>query len=238
MVQYEELSLFYDQLTFDQPYESWLAIVNQFSNDKQSILDIGCGTGSLTSLLTEFDQVTGMDLSIDMLSLASSKSQNVNWIEGDMTDFNLNQSFSVISIFCDSLNYLTSKAEVQSTFEHVYQHLSPDGVFMFDVHTIYKMQTLFNNQSYINETADVFLGWDAVVGEEPCSVWHDMTFFVSQANGVYKRFDESHYQRSFEEAEYRHLLQAAGFTNISTFVDFDTTNHSEEGYRLFFIVRK
>ncbi|PTF52877.1 SAM-dependent methyltransferase, partial [Staphylococcus cohnii] len=78
MVQYEELSLFYDQLTFDQPYESWLAIVNQFSNDKQSILDIGCGTGSLTSLLTEFDQVTGMDLSIDMLSLASSKSQSVN----------------------------------------------------------------------------------------------------------------------------------------------------------------
>ncbi|MCE4985701.1 class I SAM-dependent methyltransferase [Staphylococcus arlettae] len=238
MVQYEELSLFYDQLTFDQPYESWLAIVNQFSNDKQSILDIGCGTGSLTSLLTEFDQVTGMDLSIDMLSLAPSKSQSVNWIEGDMTDFNLNQLFSVISIFCDSLNYLTSKAEVQSTFEHVYQHLSPDGVFMFDVHTIYKMQTLFNNQSYINETADVFLGWDAVVGEEPYSVWHDMTFFVSQTNGVYKRFDESHYQRSFEEAEYRHLLQAAGFTNISTFVDFDTTNHSEEGYRLFFIVRK
>ncbi|MDK9865458.1 MULTISPECIES: class I SAM-dependent DNA methyltransferase [Staphylococcus] len=238
MVQYEEMSLFYDQLTLDQPYESWLEIVNQFAENRTSILDIGCGTGSLTSLLTDFDQITGMDLSVDMLSIATQKSNKVNWIEGDMTEFELNQKFDVITIFCDSLNYLPEKDHVFTTFSHVFNHLETDGVFMFDVHTPFKMNTLFNNQSYIDESEKVFLGWEAVQGEEPLSVWHDMSFFIKQDDNQYARFDESHYQRTYTEADYMEMLNNVGFSQITTFVDFDIKNNSNEGHRLFFIVKK
>lgn len=238
MVQYEEMSLFYDQLTLDQPYESWLEIVNQFAENRTSILDIGCGTGSLTSLLTDFDQITGMDLSVDMLSIATQKSNKVNWIEGDMTEFELNQKFDVITIFCDSLNYLPEKDHVFTTFSHVFNHLETDGVFMFDVHTPFKMNTLFNNQSYIDESEKVFLGWEAVQGEEPLSVWHDMSFFIKQDDNQYARFDESHYQRTYAEADYIEMLNNVGFSQITTFVDFDIKNNSNEGHRLFFIVKK
>lgn len=238
MVQYEEMSLFYDQLTLDQPYESWLEIVNQFAENRTSILDIGCGTGSLTSLLTDFDQITGMDLSVDMLSIATQKSNKVNWIEGDMTEFELNQKFDVITIFCDSLNYLPEKDHVFTTFSHVFKHLETDGVFMFDVHTPFKMNTLFNNQSYIDESEKVFLGWEAVQGEEPLSVWHDMSFFIKQDDNQYARFDESHYQRTYTEVEYIEMLNNVGFSQITTFVDFDIKNNSNEGHRLFFIVKK
>lgn len=238
MVQYEEMSLFYDQLTLDQPYESWLEIVNQFAENRTSILDIGCGTGSLTSLLTDFDQITGMDLSVDMLSIATQKSNKVNWIEGDMTEFELNQKFDVITIFCDSLNYLPEKDHVFTTFSHVFKHLETDGVFMFDVHTPFKMNTLFNNQSYIDESEKVFLGWEAVQGEEPLSVWHDMSFFIKQDDNQYARFDESHYQRTYTEADYMEMLNNVGFSQITTFVDFDIKNNSNEGHRLFFIVKK
>ncbi|HLR19753.1 MAG TPA: class I SAM-dependent methyltransferase [Staphylococcus sp.] len=238
MVQYEEMSLFYDQLTLDQPYESWLDIVNHFAEKKTSILDIGCGTGSLTSLLTDFDQITGMDLSVDMLSIAIKKSNKVNWIEGDMTEFELNQQFDVITIFCDSLNYLSEKSEVSATFSHVFNHLSNEGVFMFDVHTPFKMETLFNNQSYIDESEKVYLGWDAVQGEEALSVWHDMSFFIKQDDNHYARFDESHYQRTYNKNDYIEMLNQVGFKQITTFVDFDINNNSDEGHRLFFIVKK
>ncbi|WP_437272660.1 class I SAM-dependent DNA methyltransferase [Staphylococcus succinus] len=238
MVQYEEMSLFYDQLTLDQPYESWLDIVNHFAEHKSSILDIGCGTGSFTSLLTEFDDVTGMDLSVDMLSIAAQKSKKVNWIEGDMTEFGLNQSFDVITIFCDSLNYLPEQDDVLATFNQVFEHLSSDGVFMFDVHTVYKMNTLFNNQSYIDESENVFLGWEAVQGEEPLSVWHDMSFFIKQKDEQYARFNESHYQRTYTKREYVDMLEHVGFNEVHTFVDFDINNSSDEGYRLFFIAKK
>ncbi|MDU9417828.1 class I SAM-dependent methyltransferase [Staphylococcus lloydii] len=238
MSQYEGLSLFYDQLTFDQPYESWLKIVEQYAPQHHSLLDIGCGTGNLTTLLTQFDNVTGMDLSVDMLALAANKAHNINWVEGDMTDFTLNSKFDVITIFCDSLNYLADLDDVKATFSNVYQHLEDNGVLMFDVHTINKFDTLFNNQSYIDETDEVFLGWDAIRGEEPYSVWHEMSFFMKQPNDLYQRFDESHYQRTFTEETYKKALTDIGFTNITTFVDFDTSNHDGNGNRLFFIVNK
>ncbi|WP_436951992.1 class I SAM-dependent DNA methyltransferase [Staphylococcus shinii] len=238
MSQYEEMSLFYDQLTLDQPYESWLEIVNYFAENKSSILDIGCGTGSLTSLFNEFKQVTGMDLSIDMLAIAAQKSNHVNWLEGDMTDFQLNKSFDVITIFCDSLNYLPTTEDVVATFKRVFEHLDDNGVFMFDVHTSFKMDTLFNNQIYVDESEDIFLGWEAVKGEEPLSVWHDMSFFIKQSDNQYSRFDESHYQRTYLETEYNDMLTQVGFKHIQTFVDFEIDNHDAEGHRLFFIVKK
>ncbi|MCD8919327.1 class I SAM-dependent DNA methyltransferase [Staphylococcus gallinarum] len=239
MVQYEEMSLFYDQLTLDQPYDAWLDIVQTHAKDNASILDIGCGTGSFTSLLSTYNDVTGMDLSVDMLAMASQKSTHVNWLEGDMTDFDFNRQFDVITIFCDSLNYLQDQDDVIATFQHVNKHLMADGVLMFDVHTTHKMDTLFNNQSYIDESEDIYLGWEAVQGEEKHSVWHDMSFFIKKENGQYERFNESHYQRTYSKNEYIDMLKQTGFTKIKTFVDFDINNKDDEnGHRLFFIVKK
>ena len=53
MNQYEDMSLVYDKLTQDQPYHSWFNIVEHFlPSDSHDLLDIGCGTGNLTQLLT------------------------------------------------------------------------------------------------------------------------------------------------------------------------------------------
>ncbi|POA01585.1 SAM-dependent methyltransferase, partial [Staphylococcus carnosus] len=121
MEQYQDFSQYYDELTLDQPYESWLELVKSVTNHKVSILDLGCGTGSLTHQLTGLGSVTGMDLSPDMLVIASQKSDEVRWLEGDMSNFNLNETFDVITIFCDSLNYLNSYNAVMDTFKHVYE---------------------------------------------------------------------------------------------------------------------
>ena len=135
MVQYHELSQFYDSLTRDQPYTSWRDIIEHYREHRQTLLDIGCGTGNLTTLLRGFDTVFGMDLSIDMLTLAEQKSSNVQWVEGDMTDFDLGLEFDIVTILCDSLNYLASEEEVKQTFESVYQHLTP-GDYSFSMSTL------------------------------------------------------------------------------------------------------
>ena len=239
MSQYEDMSMVYDQLTQDQPYDAWFNIVQTFSKrESNDILDLGCGTGNLTHMLVPLGNVIGMDLSVDMLTIANQKSNEVRWLEGDMTSFKLNQKFNIITIFCDSLNYLSSSKEVKETFNKVYQHLTDDGVFLFDVHTVHKMNTLFNNQSYIDETENVFLGWEAIQGNEPLSVYHEMTFFVSQQNGLYQRFDESHYQRTYEEQIYRNLLKDVGYHSVKTFTDFNIHSHEEDAHRLFFVAKK
>ncbi len=71
----------------------------------QIFYNIGCGTGSLTVQLEALGNVTGMDLSVDMLTVAAQKSANVNWLEGDMTSFDLQQQFDIITIFVTLVNY-------------------------------------------------------------------------------------------------------------------------------------
>ena len=239
MSSYVEMSYYYDQLTADQPYNLWADIVRAFirSNDT-SVLDIGCGTGQLTTRLQQDAQVTGMDLSEDMLAVAAQKSTQIQWLHGDMTQFDLGRTYDIITILCDSLNYLPQAEAVQQTFNNVYQHLADDGTFIFDVHALFKMETAFSNETYTDETDDVFLVWDAVAGEEPYSVWHEMSFFVKQADGMYARFDETHYQRTYDIKSYIAWLKHAGFTNIETFYDFDRENQDAESDRLFFIVKK
>lgn len=241
MAQYGEMSLVYDQLTQDQPYDKWFEIVNHYTQDlshKPKILDIGCGTGSLTAQLSTIGSVTGMDLSSEMLSIAANKSNQVTWLEGDMTDFSFNTKFDVITIFCDSLNYLPDIKDVNETFINVFNHLSETGVFIFDVHTIQKMNTLFHNQCYIDENESIFLAWEAIVGDEPYSVYHDMSFFVKNTDDTYQRFDESHYQRTFEKDTYISLLKTIGFKAFETFIDFHRNNHDENGDRLFIVAYK
>ena len=123
------------------------------------------------------------------------------------------------------------------TFERVYQHLNKNGVFIFDVHTVHKMKTLFNNKSYIDESDNVFCRLGCNMWEEPLSVYHEMTFFVSQQNGLYRRFDESHYQRTYDEQIYRNLLQDVGYHSVKTFTDFNIHSHEEDAHRLFLLLK-
>ncbi|UXU60643.1 class I SAM-dependent DNA methyltransferase [Staphylococcus agnetis] len=238
---YQNLSEFYDTLTEDQPYQDWFNVLEQLTASMQinNLLDIGCGTGTLTCLFSKIAKnVTGIDLSDEMIEKAKLKSDKITWLKGDMSNFNLNQKFDVITICCDSLNYLTTEDAVMNTFNHVYHHLNEHGLLMFDVHTAHKMETQFNHQTYIDDRDDLTLLWQATPGDDPLSVWHDLTFFSLNEDGTYSRTDESQYQRTLKKPLYDEMLKIVGFKNIQSFYDFDITNQSSHSDRLFFVATK
>ena len=72
---------------------------NLFKEKSNDILDLGCGTGNLTHMLVPLGNVIGMDLSVDMLTIANQKSNEVRWLEGDMTSFKLNQNSISLQYF-------------------------------------------------------------------------------------------------------------------------------------------
>ena len=78
-----------------------------------------------------------------------------------------------------------------------------------------------------------FLAWDAVQGDLPLSVYHDMTFFIRHEDETYSRFDESHFQRTFDEKTYLSWLAQVGFKHVETFTDFNIDEHNEDAERLF-----
>lgn len=246
MTSYQQFAWYYDQLMEDAPYDQWFAFLHEVLADHTShprLLDIGCGTGAMTLRLAQaaYD-VTGVDLSEDMLTIARYKADNagltVPFFQQDMTELSLGDTYDVVLMFCDSLNYLQTEEEVQTTFERVYEHLNDDGLFVFDVHTINKLETQFIDQTYADQDEDLSLIWQSYAGDSPHSVVHALTFFVREEDGRYSRFDEDHEQRTFASHVYRTWLEEKGFDVLHIVSDFSWQEPTESSERLFFVAKK
>ncbi|MFD3447665.1 class I SAM-dependent DNA methyltransferase [Microbacteriaceae bacterium 4G12] len=239
---YERFAFLYDELMSDVPYEKWVEFVERYMEHKGSILDLACGTGNITLPLAKKGyNVVGVDLSEDMLAVAQQKLAEVGlfvpFYQQDMRELDLSQTFDCITIFCDSLNYLLEESSIQETFQKVWEHLRDDGLFLFDVHSLYKMHHLFQNQTYTVNEEDVALIWNCFEGEHPDSVEHEMTFFVRDED-IYRRFDEFHTQRTYPVESLLAWLEKAGFSVISVTGDFTEAKVTSETERIFIAAQK
>ncbi|WP_456278216.1 class I SAM-dependent DNA methyltransferase [Bacillus sp. AK128] len=243
---YQHFATFYDQLMNDVPYHLWIDYLScRVTQENQSILDIGCGTGALSIPLAKKGfNVTGLDLSAEMLSIADEKARNehvnIQFIQQNMTELTdmEPESFDVIVCFCDSLNYVLEERDVQGTIKGVYELLKPNGLFLFDVHSIKKIESIFMNQTFVSTDDDISFIWNCFNGEYPHSVDHELTFFIQQPeHGLYERFDELHSQRTFSIDFYKEALMGCGFSDIEVTSDFQDVL-TEDQERIFFCCHK
>lgn len=238
---YRQFSSYYDELTYDMPYELWLDIIHQYKDGRTSILDIGCGTGNLTSRL-DFDEINAFDQSELMIAEARKKEAgNIEYFIDDMRNFELNRKFDVICATVDVLNYCKDPDEVMQAFKQVKNHLDEDGVFIFDIHSVFKMENDLNDVTYSDETEHITYIWQAIAGEAPLSVLHDLTFFVrdDSNDGWYRRFNETHMQRTYKHKDMLRMIDEAGLKVDLAFSDFDMENPvTDVCERIFYIVKK
>lgn len=245
---YQKFAYLYDRLMDDVPYDKWVEILiaakEEYQIEGSKLLDLACGTGELSVRLAEKGfTVTGADLSSDMLSVAQNKAAeqglSVFFMEQDMSELEDLPLFDIIGIFCDSLNYLQTEEQVVNTFKGVYEHLDEGGLFLFDVHSLYKMNHLFKNQTYALNDEDVSLIWLCYEGEYPDSVEHDLSFFqLDEASQKYDRYDELHFQRTYSVEQYSSWLINAGFSILKVTAEFHDGELGEDAERIFFYCRK
>ncbi|OOE04998.1 SAM-dependent methyltransferase [Anoxybacillus kestanbolensis] len=244
---YERFASWYDQLMSDAPYDAWCALVERtvtsYHNGKR-LLDLGCGTGELAIRLSEkgFD-VTGVDLSEQMLTIAQMKAEergvNLSFFQQDMREFGPFEPFDTIVIFCDSLNYLLQEEDVIATFMRVHEQLRPGGLFLFDVHSLFKMEHVFlHHRTFASNDDQVSYIWNCYEGPWPHSVEHELTFFVQLQEGMYERVDEMHVQRTYDVDQYVMWLKQAGFHVLHVWADFTEQQPTKESERIFFITQK
>ncbi|WP_050180950.1 class I SAM-dependent DNA methyltransferase [Domibacillus robiginosus] len=239
---YNRFASVYDALMHDAPYDEWEAYL-QGEVKGGSLLDVGCGTGELAVRFARTGfQVTGIDLSDDMLAIAHEKAaangMNIPLFQQDMRELEGIGLFDTAVIFCDSLNYLQTEDAVKQTFQAVFDHLKEDGLFLFDVHSSFKMNKVFLAQTFADAAEDISFIWNSFPGEHPNSVEHELTFFVQTESGDYERFDELHYQRTFGTEKYAQWLKEAGFTVEAITADFTNDAPTSESERIFFKARK
>ncbi len=103
-----------------------------------SVLELGSGTGhKLIPIAADGHPCVGLELSPDMLAEAQRKADErgvkVEWVQGDMRDFDLGRTFDLVLIAANSLLHLHEAGDLVSCFRSVRRHLAPGARFVFDV---------------------------------------------------------------------------------------------------------
>lgn len=85
--------------------------------------------------LTEVGSLAGMDISPNMLDRARARLPGAEFVQGDISSFDLGRRFDVIVCTYDVLNHLTEFNRWISCFACASGHLAAGGLFIFDVNT-------------------------------------------------------------------------------------------------------
>lgn len=238
---YNRFSEVYDQLMTDIPYDCYVdwVLTHAPADSFKRLLDIGCGTGTLSMMFAQAGYaVSGVDLSEDMLSIAQERASqmgmHIPFFAMSMDELEGFDELDVAVIPIDSINYVADEAAVKRTLEKVYAALRPGGQLFFDVHSLFKMDEIFLEGPFTYDEDGVNYVWHTEEGEFPHSVYHNMTFFVETESGLYERFDEEHFQRTFDVAQYVAWLREAGFSAVEVSADFGDEAPDAESERIFF----
>lgn len=231
----------YDKLMDDSLYNQWLDYTQKNIPVGERVLELGCGTGILgIELKKNGYDITGLDLSDEMLSLAYNRQLEEGvvfpLIEGDMRDLKELPNYPAILCYSDALCYMKDEHELLIVFKEVFNRLEINGKFLFDVHSIYQIEQ-FLSTSFHAETDDIVFIWDSFEGEHPHSVEHELSFFVNTEENNYERYEETHKERTYPVEVYLELLREAGFSQIAVSADF-TEEVNDESKRWFFSCTK
>lgn len=246
MSNYQTFAKLYDELFDETMYEQWYQYVKQnIKNTNGKILELAGGAGRLAVLLAQggYD-VSVFDLSPEMLTLAMQHAQaakvNLPLIEGDMTEWSdLTVKYQTITCFADSLNYLRNQADIEATFQQVYDHLVDNGQFMFDVITPYQANEVYPGYMYNWHDDETAFMWTSYFGPTADSVEHELTFFIYQEDiDGYRQIQEVHLEQTYNLAVYKKLLAKIGFNDIKITADFGNADINEQTTRWFFDVTK
>lgn len=243
MATYETFAAVYDEIMDDSLYDQWTAFsLRHLPKQTRTLLELACGTGiQAVRFAQKGYEVTGLDLSYEMLELAQKKAEAAGVMmelaQADMMALEGVGDFDAVTCYSDSLCYMADEEAVLRVFEGVHSVLHAQGVFLFDVHSIYQMEEVFAGYSYHENYEDFAFVWDTYEGEHAHSIVHELTFFVKDEENKEERFirrDEAHEERTYPIETYVNLLKQAGFASVEIFADFEDQAPTETSQRWFF----
>lgn len=244
---YVTLAQVYDRLMQDVDYVSLAnrieAVFGQHGCSPSLVLDLGCGTGSLASVLSTrgYDMI-GVDQSADMLEQAAQKAralgQDILLLHQDIRTFELYGTVGAILATMDVLNHITDKRGLRAVFRRVRNYLDPGGLFLFDLNSPYKLAHLLPAHPSYQICEDVAWVWDSVYDRRRAICTFDLTFFLDDGTGRFRREDEVQEERAWQQQEIHDLLEACGLELLRVYDGLTRKRPGKETERLFFVARR
>lgn len=177
MVSYDVFAKYYDR-----PADSYAPTIDRVTGyiarylpSATSLLELGCGTGTLLAAMAANMDLTGVDLSSGMLAVARGKVPSARLMKGDMTSVRLDRTFDVV-ICSDAINHLLDFRQWVELFDRAHGHLTEHGLFLFDVNTIGSLRRMCRNPTHVRTVGRDVLIIDVTLGGEDIATWDVQIF--------------------------------------------------------------
>lgn len=249
MEAYTSFAEVYDQFMDNVPYREWADFLQEILQKEGIsdglVLDLGCGTGSMTEELAGrgYDMI-GVDNSEDMLEIAMEKRQesghDILYLLQDMQEFELYGTVRAVVSVCDSVNYVTEKEELEQVFRLVNNYLDPGGIFVFDFNTEYKYQEVLGDRTIAENREDSSFIWDNYYYEEEHMNEYELTLFIQEADQkeLYHKYQETHFQRAYTLEEIGELLERSGLRFVAAYEDYTKKAPGKRSERICVVARE
>jgi ubiquinone/menaquinone biosynthesis C-methylase UbiE len=117
------------------PWEWFVAELENRVDDGARVLDLGCGDGTKTRRLTEHFEVVGVDVSREQLRLARTSAPEVTFVEADFSELDFAaDTFDAVTAFY-SIMHVPRDRHLE-LFGKVLRWLKPGGLFLASLSTI------------------------------------------------------------------------------------------------------
>ncbi|WP_138262063.1 class I SAM-dependent DNA methyltransferase [[Clostridium] hylemonae] len=227
MEAYTSFAQVYDTFMDNVPYEEWaeyiVGIFSKYGIEEGIVLELGCGTGSMTELLADrgYDMI-GADNSEDMLQIAMDKrsvsGHSILYLLQDMREFELYGTVRAVISACDSINYVTDPEDLLEVFRLVNNYLDPHGIFLFDFNTEYKYREILGSRIIAEDREECSFIWDNYYDREQQINEYELTLFVQEEDSpLYRKYQETHYQRGYTLEQIQSLLKRAGLICLAAY---------------------
>lgn len=237
----------YDLFMDNIPYEEWCkyltGLLREYGVKDGLVLDLGCGTGSLTELLAEagYDMI-GVDYSGEMLELAMDKraesGHDILYLCQDMREFELYGTVAAVVSICDCMNYITDPEDLVTVFELVNNYLDPEGIFIFDLNTEYKYEVTMGDTTIAEDREESSFIWENQYEKEEKINIYDLSIFVKEKGDLYRKYHETHYQRAHSLDEIKAAIAEAGMEFVTAYDAFTKEPPKADSERIYVVARE
>ena len=260
MESYQDFAYVYDEFMDETPYDLWCERIDllikkygisepkrdakeALESEKNLVLDLGCGTGTLTEMLYAkgYDMI-GIDNSDSMLSIAMEKKEvsgsEILYLLQDMRELELYSTVGTVISVCDSINYILDEEELLEVFLRVNNYLYPGGIFIFDFNTDYKYREIIGDTVIAENRDNCSFIWENYYDEDEKINEYDVTVFVKEEDELFRKFEETHFQKGYTKEKIENLLKQAGM-NVLSMKDADTDGEvTGESQRIYVVAKE
>ena len=244
---YDTLSRFYDleNADFIEDLDFWVQTAKESGGP---VLELGCGSGRVTQQIARAGiNAVGLDNSEPMLALARAKlnrrpeiAARATLVCGDMTNFNLDQQFSLIIVPFNTFMHLLTMADQLAMLNCSRKHLIPGGKLVLDLtnpapaYADPPTETLTHERTFRDDVNDLIIQQFSTIRLDRTAqiahiIWHYDSIAVDD---TMKRTLVPFTLRYTFPAEMGLLLERSGFRLAHLYGDYDESSLDDESERM------